>query len=147
MVLLWKRSQFLEDLGKGVPGHVELPLVKIAEGGYSDAIAALFQAFTPLFDKGFSKLGRCLAYGKVVEGVEDHGLGAEFPGQPLDVLDELGQYLPAPFNVFSLHLIENHDGFLAGGLHVLVGRLGQHLFERLEPEGRGIEEEEFHGNL
>jgi hypothetical protein len=25
--------------------------------------------------------------------------------------------------------------------------LGQHLLERLKPEGRGIEEEEFHGNL
>jgi hypothetical protein len=140
-------SQFLEDLGKGVSGDMKLPFIKIAEGGYSDTVAALFQAFTPLLYKGFGKLGGCLACRKVIERVEDDGIGSELTSQPLDILDKFGQYLSTPFDIFSLHLIKHNDCLFTGGLHILVGCLGQHLLKRLEPEGRGIEEEEFHGNL
>jgi hypothetical protein len=77
----------------------------------------------------------------MVEGVEHDGLGLEFPGQPLDILNEFCEYFAAPIDVLGLYLIEDHYHFLVQGLLLSVGHMFEDSLVGLEPEGGGIEQD------
>ena len=83
---------------------MKLPFVQIPKGRHCDRIAACLQPLARILNQSLSKVSRCLASRKMIEGMQNHAFGVELSGQPFYILNKLGEYLSPSLQITSFNV-------------------------------------------